>query len=271
MSDFDIAAFDTHLRNLQSQLAFLTTTLSNTTHEDPEWLATDLIALKGKTGMLVDEMSRFRRRARAAGFVARSRIRDSNHSNSEVNKRLSIEGLRRSKSGEGDEEKQLTPPTSRMPTTTTQLDHKTANPQQQDPNSYKVEYQDISEEVNRRLQESRLRQLREQPPTSQKRKFSDVNDYPDDYGPQWRSDPNTGGGDEQLRGDEEAEEDARAGWLERFGSPTKKIKIFGGLEQVIRAGGSGVKRLFVPDRDADGGGGKGQQGGGEGRGKRRRL
>lgn len=64
---------DKHIANLQAQLTSLAETLDATEPNDPEWLATDLITLKGSTNMLVDNMRRFRKRAVNEGLGVRAK------------------------------------------------------------------------------------------------------------------------------------------------------------------------------------------------------
>jgi hypothetical protein len=80
--------------------------------------------------------------------------------------------------------------------------------------AYVVQHIDVTEEVNRRLRESRLRRLMETPSTSQKRKFDRFEDTKEESG--------TG-----------LEEDQRnpssAGDTER--TPTKRLRFSGSFEQ----------------------------------------
>jgi hypothetical protein len=78
---------DTHISNLQSQLRFFTASLASLdasaseaeaddatdAERDPEWLVTELIALKGRTGMLVDDLRRVRKRCLSKGLGSRKK------------------------------------------------------------------------------------------------------------------------------------------------------------------------------------------------------
>jgi hypothetical protein len=161
-------------------LAFLAEALDTTdSAKDPEWLDTDLIALKGKTSMLYDDMRRVRKRM--AGEGVRVGERKTNK-----RQRLSIEGTKVANgSGEShtpgsnrkldaDAEGQLTPPTKppqapSEPKPASEGGQEGAGQDETD-HEYKVQYVDVTEEVNRRLRENRLRQLMDSPSTSQKRK-----------------------------------------------------------------------------------------------------
>ena len=63
--------FDTHIENLRSQLRFLNETLDATDHNAPDWLATDLISLRNRSGRLQDDMQRFRDQLETEGLGAR--------------------------------------------------------------------------------------------------------------------------------------------------------------------------------------------------------
>ena len=79
-----------------------------------------------------------------------------------------------------------------------------------------VQQVDVTEEVNRRLRESRLRRLMETPRTSQKRKY----DAFEDYG---------------SEGTVEAEEEGLKSWCsgsEFERTPTKRLKSSGTFEQL---------------------------------------
>jgi hypothetical protein len=104
-------------------------------------------------------------------------------------------------------------------------------------NAYVTEHIDVTEEVNRRMQESRLRRLMETPSTAQKRKRN-----------AWEeSRPETAG-------DAEFDEASRDGYngSERDGTPTKRLKSSGTFEQVLKrkedgnTAGAGEERF--PDR-----------------------
>lgn len=58
MSSFSLEAFDSHIENLRTQLQFLNGILSD--HNAPDWVATDLVSLRNKSGRLQDDMQKFR-------------------------------------------------------------------------------------------------------------------------------------------------------------------------------------------------------------------
>lgn len=99
-----------------------------------------------------------------------------------------------------------------------------------------MQYVDVTEEVNRRLRESRLRQLMDSPSTAQKRKF-------DAYG--------DGRGDDG--GGEETE-----GILGEGRSPVKRLRSVGQFEGVVTAK-EGLKRTG----ENEGGEGDGREDGRE--------
>lgn len=156
-------------------------------------------------------------------------------SQAKSNKRLSIEGA-----------KQATP------STTTQTPKKPAlavsppvdqspTPRAQHPqpnNTYVTEHVDVTEEVNRRMQESRLRRLMETPSTAQKRK-RDALEEP---------------GSASSAGNE-GDDASRSGYSgsEYDGTPTKRLKSSGSFEQTLKRKENGnagsVEEQRFPDRE----------------------
>jgi hypothetical protein len=61
--------FDKHIENLRAQLQFLNEGLDATDHNAPDWLATDLISLRNKSGRLQDDMKRFRDKLQSEGLA----------------------------------------------------------------------------------------------------------------------------------------------------------------------------------------------------------
>jgi hypothetical protein len=57
-------------------LQFLNEGLDATDHNAPDWLATDLISLRNKSGRLQDEMKRFRDQLQSEGLAVK-RVRGS--------------------------------------------------------------------------------------------------------------------------------------------------------------------------------------------------
>ncbi|KAH7132636.1 hypothetical protein B0J11DRAFT_522180 [Dendryphion nanum] len=216
MSSFSITDLDSHIANLQSQLTFLASALDATDHTDPEWLASDLITLKGKTSMLSDDMRRVRKRMANEGVRVKERPANKRS-------RLSIEGSKRESLTNEDPGGQITP-TKRADGDLEQSGIKgSANKSTEDDGGYQVQYIDVTEEVNRRLRESRLRQLMNSPITSQKRKFEALE-----------------GADDVELGDTPGETGVQDGSgldLDVFKSPTKKIRTSGAFTQVASLNG----------------------------------
>lgn len=61
--------FDRHIDNLRSQLQFLNGALEGTDHNAPDWVATDLVSLRNKSGRLQDDMKRFRDQLESEGLA----------------------------------------------------------------------------------------------------------------------------------------------------------------------------------------------------------
>ncbi|KAF9692843.1 hypothetical protein EKO04_009171 [Ascochyta lentis] len=188
MSKFSLDDLDKHIENLRAQLQFLNEGLDATDHNAPDWLATDLLSLRNKSGRLQDDMKRFRDQLESEGLATKkvpiavlrkavdlcSQLQTKN-----VNKRLSIEGAKASDPPEPSVKKvRLSIPGSEGTTEIRPTDNdltSRANVAQSDA-TYVVQHIDVTEEVNRRLQESRLRRLMETPSTAQKRKRDDDED-----------------------------------------------------------------------------------------------
>ena len=62
---------DKHIENLRAQLHFLNEGLDATDHNAPDWLATDLLSLRNKSGRLRDDMNRFRDQLESEGLAAK--------------------------------------------------------------------------------------------------------------------------------------------------------------------------------------------------------
>ncbi|CAO2651943.1 Nn.00g002260.m01.CDS01 [Neocucurbitaria sp. VM-36] len=205
MSRLSLEDFDKHIEALRAQLQFLNETLEATDHNAPDWLATDLISLRNKSGRLQDDMKRFRDQLDSEGLTEkRAKI---------SNKRLSIEGSKASTSTPkshppSSKNQAISPPLEQSPTPRS----KPVSVEE----TYVVQHIDVTEEVNRRLQASRLRRLMETPSTSQKRKY---NAY---------EEPRSGGAaeleDDGSRGGYSGSEYER--------TPTKRLKSSGAFEQV---------------------------------------
>ncbi|KAL1647624.1 hypothetical protein SLS61_007254 [Didymella pomorum] len=195
MTKFSLDDLDRHIENLRAQLQFLNEGLDATDHNAPDWLATDLLSLRNKSGRLQDDMKRFRDQLESEG-LATKKTKTANEK--AANKRLSLEASKADEALEtstkkvrlsipGSNEKNEVRPAdediARRPsaasTTTTE-------------STYVVQHIDITEEVNRRLQESRLRRLMETPSTAQKRKRDDDEDTPMQSGTDTEVTPRTG-------------------------------------------------------------------------------
>ncbi|KAF1951260.1 hypothetical protein CC80DRAFT_481601 [Byssothecium circinans] len=204
MSQLSLNDFDKHIANLRSQLQFLNQALDATDHNAPDWLATDLVSLRNKSGRLHDDMQRFKEQLESEGLG--SKKTSNKH-------RLSIEGVKPSSSNTngGARRKEAisaqNPPTS-PPVPTSPPTHSALPPQSaQSQNTYMVEHIDVSEEVNRRLRQNRLRRLMDSPSTSQKRKYDIFEDTVMSSGPET--------------------EDDREDVLERGRSGAKKVRVSG--------------------------------------------
>ncbi|KAH8724062.1 hypothetical protein GQ44DRAFT_773320 [Phaeosphaeriaceae sp. PMI808] len=208
MAGFSLEDLDTHIENLRTQLQFLKEGLDATDHNAPDWLATDLISLRNKSGRLQDEMKRFRDQLQSEGLVVKKACAKT------ANKRLSIEGAKPKK------------PSTPTPQTIDPPNQAVSPPVDQSPtprakhtplqNSYAGGHVDVTEEVNRRLQESRLRRLMETPSTAHKRKRDALGESPaDGEGDTWSS---------------------RSGYSgsEYDGTPTKRLKSSGAFEQLLK-------------------------------------
>lgn len=122
----------------------------------------------------------------------------------------------------------MSPPVEQTPTPR-------AKPSQPD-DGYVTEHIDVTEEVNRRLQESRLRRLMETPSTAQKRKRDALADFQSDGA-----------------GDADGDDVSRNGYSasDYDGTPTKRLKSSGTFEQVLKRkeeGGLGGGEERFPDR-----------------------
>ncbi|KAL6711428.1 hypothetical protein ACN47E_004362 [Coniothyrium glycines] len=206
MTKLSLEHLDHHLYNLRESLKFLNETLEATDHNDPDWLATDLISLRNKSGRLQDDMKRFRDQIETGG-LAETKAKSSN-------KRLSIENAKPSThppkpQTPGSHKAVISPLADQSPTpraTAAEVE-----------GAYEVQHIDVTEEVNRRLRESRLRRLMETPSTAQKRKY---NAY---------EEPRSGSTADPDDGD-----DSRGGWSgsEYEKTPTKRLKSSGNFERV---------------------------------------
>ncbi|KAI4639746.1 hypothetical protein J4E93_009100 [Alternaria ventricosa] len=203
MAKFSLEDFDKHIENLRAQLLFLNETLDATDHNDPDWLATDLISLRNKSGRLQDDMKRFRDQLEDEGLAEKKKVKTSN-------KRLSIEGAKHAS----------TTPTAQPPNSNphaiSPLVDQSPTPRAKRArieDDYVVQHVDVTEEVNRRLQESRLRRLMQTPSTAQKRKFDAYEDGPRSDGPAGTDEEGQKGGGEYER------------------TPTKRLRSSGIFEQ----------------------------------------
>ncbi|XP_014562421.1 hypothetical protein COCVIDRAFT_84305 [Bipolaris victoriae FI3] len=172
MARLSLDDFDQHISSLRAQLLFLNETLEATDHNAPDWLATDLISLRNKSGRLHDDMKRFRDQLESEG-LAEKKVKTSN-------KRLSLEGAKYASptpnaQSHASNSHAISPLPGQSPTPRA----KTAQAE----GTHLVQHVDVTEEVNRRLQESRLRRLMQTPSTAQKRKYDEYEDAPSSGGP----------------------------------------------------------------------------------------
>jgi hypothetical protein len=130
------------------------------------------------------------------------------------NKRLSIEGAKAAATSAprvhfvNAQPSAMSPPVDQSPTPR-------ANPPQAE-DAYVARHVDVTEEVNRRLQESRLRRLMQTPSTAQKRKYNSYEEEPKSEGP--------AGTDEGPKSGYSGSEYER--------TPTKRLKSSGTFEQL---------------------------------------
>lgn len=71
MTNVPFQAFDRHIANLRAQLQYLNEALEATDHNAPDWLATDLLSLRNKSGRLQDDMQRFKEKLEGEGLGTR--------------------------------------------------------------------------------------------------------------------------------------------------------------------------------------------------------
>ncbi|KAF2643984.1 hypothetical protein P280DRAFT_392327, partial [Massarina eburnea CBS 473.64] len=222
--------FDDHIANLRSQLQYFNQALESTDHNAPDWLATELLSLRNKSGRLQDDMQRFRNQLESEGLATMTKKK------SNKRQRLSLEdGNLSPPQNEHHKRNSLTsqhPPTSppNIPTSPP-----TANQALPPQDSYVGQHMDVSDEVNRRLQENRLRRLMATPSTSQKRKYDVFEDATMSSGPET--------------------EDGRENVLEK--NTAKKIRVsgsFGGRIQGI----DGVLKRGIDDGAGGGGSSHGE-------------
>ncbi|CAN9186605.1 unnamed protein product [Alternaria alternata] len=220
MAKLSLEDFDKHIENLRAQLLFLNETLDATDHNAPDWLSADLLSLRNKSGRLQDDMKRFRDQLEDEGLAEKKKVKTSN-------KRLSIEGAKR-------------PAETPVAQTPTPSAHAISPLVDQSPtprakrtkieDTYVVQHVDVTEEVNRRLQENRLRRLMQTPSTAQKRKFDSYEEEPRSEGP-------AGTDEEGSRGGYSASEQER--------TPTKRLRSSGTFE------GLGKRKEDEPAREQD--------------------
>ncbi|KAF1849366.1 uncharacterized protein K460DRAFT_331268 [Cucurbitaria berberidis CBS 394.84] len=224
MGRLSLEDFDKHIDALRTQLQFLNETLKATDHNAPDWLATDLISLRNKSGRLQDDMKRFRDQLDSEG-LAEKKAKPSN-------KRLSIEAPKPS----------ISTPKSHTPTSQNQA---ISPPIEQSPTprgkpvqaeeTYVVQHIDVTEEVNRRLRESRLRRLMETPSTAQKRKYNAYEEPKSESAAETEDDGSRGG----YSGSEYEK------------TPTKRLKSSGTFEQAGKRKEDGKGRPDEEERLSD--------------------
>ncbi|KAF2126836.1 hypothetical protein P153DRAFT_388157 [Dothidotthia symphoricarpi CBS 119687] len=219
MGGFSLEDFDKHIENLRAQLLFLNEGLDATDHNAPDWLATDLISLRNKSGRLQDDMKRFRDQLESEG-LAEKKTKTSH-------KRLSLEGAKSL-----DAVHPARTPSSQAHAVSPLVDPgltPRAKSAQSEP-AYVVEHIDVTEEVNKRLRESRLQRLMETPSTAQKRKFENYEDMMAEDGA-------------------DAEEDGNLRSSEYERTPVKRLRSSGTFEPTLKrkengsTGGGGSDRL----------------------------
>ncbi|KAF9739061.1 hypothetical protein PMIN06_005310 [Paraphaeosphaeria minitans] len=161
---FNLDEVDQHMANLRSTLRLFSEALERTDHKSPDWLATDLLSLRNQTGRLTDGMQKFADQLQAEGLAERKPQAPA----SSKRARLSLEGAKRPiPSSTSTPSSPQVPNSAAPPPTQPQPQFQPTSPREE----YEVQRVDVTEEVNRRLREARLRRLVDTPSTSQKRKF----------------------------------------------------------------------------------------------------
>ncbi|KAH6625380.1 hypothetical protein C7974DRAFT_434492 [Boeremia exigua] len=208
MTKFSLDDLDRHIDNLRAQLQYLNEGLDATDHNAPDWLAADLLSLRNKSGRLQDDMKRFRDQLETEGLATKKA--------KNASKRLSIEATTAQDPPQSSTKRvRLSIPgaedTSEVRPADEELTQRPSSAHTE--SAYIVEHIDVTEEVNRRLQESRLRRLMETPSTAQKRKRDDE--------------------DTHMESSTEAELTPRTGRNDSNDdpTPTKRMRMSGGFEQ----------------------------------------
>ncbi|OAG09446.1 uncharacterized protein CC84DRAFT_1067352, partial [Paraphaeosphaeria sporulosa] len=164
MMAFNLDEIDQHMANLRSTLRLFSEALERTDHNSPDWLATDLLSLRNQTGRLTDGMQKFADQLQAEGLAERKPQAPASNKRA----RLSLEGAKRpTPSSTPAPSSPQVPKSAAPPPTQPQPQFQPTSPREE----YEVQRVDVTEEVNRRLREARLRRLVDSPSTSQKRKF----------------------------------------------------------------------------------------------------
>ncbi|KAF2251202.1 hypothetical protein BU26DRAFT_549751 [Trematosphaeria pertusa] len=219
MSTFSLEALDRHIENLRSQLQFLNETLDATDHNAPDWLATNLVSLRNKSGRLQDDMQRFRDQIESEGLGVKK--------TSTKKQRLSVEGMK----PESPTHSLSRSASQNRPTSPTNLGaHPPPEPPQPE-DGYVARQVDVTEEVNRRLHESRLRRLMDSPSTAQKRKYDVFEDT-------------------RMESGGDTEDDGE-GHSERERSPVKRLKASRVFEPVLKRKEDRLARGDTHERNGD--------------------
>ncbi|KAF2740169.1 hypothetical protein EJ04DRAFT_572466 [Polyplosphaeria fusca] len=197
MEPFNFESFDKHIANLQSQLKFVAAALNSTDHNAPDWVATDLLGLRNSTSRLKDDMDRVKRKFEEDGVTI---------GKASSSKRLSLKGSMHSSpvAPNGTAASSSAGPPGTKPSDRPAVD-----------DSYEVQYMDISEMVQQRLNQSRLQRLMDSPRTAQKRKRDALQD-------------------EAAETENGEQDDTESESKSRGASPTKKLKACGTFEQLLK-------------------------------------
>lgn len=228
-------ALDRHIENLRSQLQFLNETLDATDHNAPDWLATNLVSLRNKSGRLQDDMQRFRDQIESEGlgvkkvrrFTPLGKRMVNGEQTSTKKQRLSVEGMK----PESPTHSLSRSASQNRPTSPTNLGaHPPPEPPQPE-DGYVARQVDVTEEVNRRLHESRLRRLMDSPSTAQKRKYDVFEDT-------------------RMESGGDTEDDGE-GHSERERSPVKRLKASRVFEPVLKRKEDRLARGDTHERNGD--------------------
>ncbi|KAF2181937.1 hypothetical protein K469DRAFT_712997 [Zopfia rhizophila CBS 207.26] len=264
MSTSILSDFDTHIESLRSQWSFLVQTLDATDAETPSWLAKDLIILRNQTNKLQTNMERVRVQLgdgsagskRGDGGLREAQADGTNdfgrNGYASDNERRVLHGTKRKASSErvkspkrlsltnGNEISKETEPElqGQEPTSSIPLPSNgdnahsptdpTASEQPEQEEEPLVQYEDITQEVQKRLREKRIQDLMDSPASAKKRKHAEF-----EY---------------DGAGNTEQSETERSEAPSECRSPVKKLRLQGQMDQSLKRKETGLARGDVDER-----------------------